>query len=819
MLDLIVAWAGIISLVLTIVLLLAALAFVVISLLKNMFRSVFRGGLSLGISLLCIPLAMLIAGPLSNVVTDIVLRRIPLSALKEIAAQLPSGEGAIYGVARMIVAPLIFALVYLLLRIVLAIVGHFVANLVENKKTKMGYKNKAIGAAIGALCGVVLTIVYMMPLASYTGLVGGAIDAGLLEMEIKGKQVLPGELAEDFDKIVNTPVLSVTRALGGKAIFNGLATTKLDGVRVRMGKEVDNLWDLVGTAVPLLGKDVTAWGEEEIAIIEGKLPEAFENSNLLRVLGAEAISGLSNSWLKGEAFLAIKPIEVTGITKSIINSALLTLRDTTKDNITSKLKGLTPMIELAVEAFKIEDGDMTALLNTLADKANTPEIKALLMTAGVSVLADNLGLYNNKEEIYDNYSSEMAALSTQGLTVEELAEQIKKINDKYAVAMSGEEVSALAKAIHANPYIASAPSASMPSHYPVLVPLGNPVAPDLTAWMQQIANEAAKEQESLKWLNEKKEIPTKLMTTEDLTNLTTDVETLEALTKEDIATLVTAASDMIASGESINLESAVGVLGSALGNVAASEKGQELVSSLVTGVLQSEKVCQSMGITPGQATDIANAIKDSGGLKDLNQTASDVTKLMGVINKLSQAGSSSGAIGSLTPDEFRMLIMDMSDASAAMIRALCTPEMLIASKVPADTAAAVSKLLNDLLAELVEARKTWTEEHYQKEADALYRVMLLALGAQNGHGNTFEERFGITPKELIEIIAASELLTTALPDSINELYQNGADPFKLSTRLNEHDREEIAKQILEYEKTAPANAIPLMEALRKMLDK
>ena len=158
-----------------------------------------------------------------------------------------------------------------------------------------------------------------------------------------------------------------------------------------------------------------------------------------------------------------------------------------------------------------------------------------------------------------------------------------------------------------------------------------------------------------------------------------------------------------------------------------------------------------------------------------------------------------------------------SCSSASLLRSLCTADMLKKTGLPAESAAGIAHLINDLLAELVEARKTWSEDAYQKEADALYRILLLAMGAKNSSGSTFEDRIGMSAEQLIEVIQASELLTTVLPNSIDALYKDNPDALGLSQKLGAEDRAHLLDMIAEYKKTADEGGDALLDALARML--
>lgn len=818
---------------------LSAIALVIIGVcvLKNLFRPVFRSGMQLAIALLCIPIALLLAKVVCGIATSTVLGMVDVEVLDMIIAELPSGQQAIEGLAQMVAAPFVFVLIYFILWIIVgAIVGIVVRSLEKGGVKFMLFKNKGIGAGIGVVCGLVLLIVYLVPLIGFTGIVPSAMTV-LTEMEVDGEAIV--ELSEEdkgaIDKIVNTPALSVPRALGGKALFASLTTTKLDGEKFSLTREIDSLCSFAVTVYPVVEKamdDISRIDEADVTVIQTELPALFENSTMLRVLGAETISGMSRAWLAGDSFLTLEKPDAEGVTAIVVDSALLMFADTTKDTIVDDIRGLTPMLSAALAVSKLQQGgDLNDILEQLAQAASSPEIKSLLLTAGVSIVAQELGLYNDKREIYDAYASTLATLSTANLTKEQLCREIEVLNDKYAISMTDEEIEALAASLLDNPYMGASagdPSLALPSAntYPVLVPCSYPASPIVTvseededefaAWLAAVCAQAAEQQETLSWLTEAENIPSALVTVEDLTALTTK-EALEDFGEEEIKAVFSAAAQVMnnmSEGGELDLQTTIGALGDALGAVTATESGKALVETLVTGALQSDKVCETMGITPGQATTIANSMKENGGLENLGQTAKDVSNLMNVIGHLKEDVTSGGSV---SPEDFHILISTMSDSSAAMLRSLCTPEMLKKAGLPEASVAGVAHLLDDLLAGLVEARKTWSEDAYQKEADALYRILQLAVGAKNSSGSTFEDRFGMSAEQLIETVQASELLTTVLPDSINELYAENPDALGLSTRLGADDRAQLLEKIAEYKQTADEGGDKLLDALARML--
>jgi len=800
--------------------------------LKYMFRSVFRGGVFLGVALICIPISVLLAKFAANMLTDVLLSVLDISMLTEISQALPSADGAIHAVFQFLLATPLFCVIYFLVHIILSIIARIVIKVLQKKHENLEYKNKPIGALLGLVCGFVLVVVYLLPIASVTGIVSKVMASGALEtFESDSKQIIAAEDKKAIDQLVNTPVLTATRYGGGNLIFSFLSSSNIDGEKASLTKEFDNILTLIPLVTPLTEKNITEYGDSEMAVIEKQLPLLFERSTFLRVLGAETVSGICNAWLNDNDFLSIQKPEMEGPGAVITNSVLVMFKDTTKDTIVSDIRGLTPLIPAAMAVTKLGDGgNVEDILDVLADCADSPEIKSLVMSAGVGIIADTLGLYENKEAVYNAYAEGLCALSSANLSKDKLASEIKTLNDKHAITMTDAEVSALAAALLAHPYQNSSakPTAVTNTAGYSIVMLGTyiPATPavmplkqtnpseNIDSWMKEVASTAAQEETSLGWLNEKKEIPTKLVTTEDLTALTTR-EALNDFGKEQMASLFNVAAELMSNEGELKLEDAIDALSGALTDITSTESGKALVDNLVTGVLQSETVCQTMGITPGQATDIADAIKESGVTENLGETTKDITNLMNVLQHLKD-GSNVEA-GAVTPEDFHTLILNMNDSSAELIRSICTADMLTKTGLPSDIAEPIATLLNDILSGLISARKNWTTDAYQKEADALYRILLLAIGSEGGNGDTFEDRFGMTAEKLIETIQASELLTTVLPNSINKLYASNPNAFGLADKLDADDRAEILTQIAEFKKTADDGGDALLDAIARML--
>ena len=806
-----------------------ALAILAVCILKSLFRPVFRTGMQLLVAVVCIPIALLLAKIVGVGIKNAIIGAVNVPIVDAILEEIPSSSAAAGALVQVITAPLLFLCFYLLLWIIIGTVVGLIVRAMERGNSKVAcYRNRWIGMGIGVVCALVLFVVFLAPLSGLTGMATDIVDRGVLEIEDEdGDPIidLSRKDREGLDEILNHPVLKVSRTLGGRALFRSLSTANFAGEKLSLTAEINNACDLVMVATPLLNTPMAELDERDVRDIEKQIPVALENSSLLRVLGAEALSGASRAWLRGNDFVTIERPDMGSIGNVAMDAVLELFKDTTPETVVEDVRALTPVLSAAVAVTKLQAGaNMEDIVETLAEAATSPEIKGLLVSAGVRILANELNLYENKDAIHEAYATSLADLSTKNLTQQELVDQISALNTRFVIDMTDEDVRALANAIVNMPFdgeLEYVPTTALPTSVIILQPCLGAKAPTfeflaknpLTTWLAALAANTVSETSTLGWLAESDKIPTSLVTGEDLIAVASQ-DALADLGKDEMASLITVAAQMLVSEEKPSITDVLTTVGDSLSGVAASDKGKDLVTAIVTGVMQSDTVCETLGITPSQATGLANSLKESGSLENLSQTAADVTKLMNIINQL-QSGA--GAADKLTAEELHSLISTMNDSTAELLRTMCAPDMLIKMGLPADYAKGVAHLTSDLLEGLIKARKNWSEAAYQKEADALYKILKLAIGAKNSKGNTFEERIGMSAEELIETVQASELMLDVLPDSINELYDETPDALGLSKKISEKDRNHLKEKIDEYKDSANPRGDALLDALARML--
>ncbi len=619
--------------VITAVFVALALIILLVCVLKSMSRTVFKSGVSLLVILLSLALSMLLARMVGAEVVKFIIQSGMIEFPAELFTELPSSEELILGLSSIIVAPLLFAPIFLVLRLFFSILGAIVVSIVSGNmagKPFVTFKSKPIGAAIGLVCGVLLCVIYFTPIAGYTGLVSSVGEKGFLT---EGSDMLQEGLTEEeyaqLDEILQMPVFSITRTLGGNVLFDEISTTKMMGTKVCLTKEMVSFCDIFVSINPLISKDIADWGENEVSAIEDGIPNALENSALLRILVAEVLSGASNAWLEGDTFLGTEKPPMGELFEPAIDSILKSFQNSTPETVEADIAGMIPILSASLKLSSLE-GNVTEedFFNMIGDLVESPEAKKILVTTGVSMLGSGLGLYQNKDIIYVEYMERLAGISEMDLSVEEMQNQIEILNEYYVIQMSETEVATLAHSLKANPYIESVAMLSTWS-----------VDDTLEEWIHEIATEVTNTEEALAWLLNKAEIPTQLVTVSDLMVFLDESELLDSLGKEELIAILNELEEMANTWKVISIDNFVEMFGETIKVFTATEAGINMLTNLVTGILQSDTVCNMFQITPTQATLIAEKMQESDLIRNLNSETNMVLEIQQFIKELEATGA------------------------------------------------------------------------------------------------------------------------------------------------------------------------------------
>ena len=437
-----------------------------IGLKRGAKKSIIRFACLLLSLFIAIPVATTIAKALSDVVGELIfslLESVPETA--ELILASPTLAVAPSLLAGVISAPIIFVFVFIILSLLFFIVGKIVSTLTAklgdfNSKTV----SRLVGVGVSALCAIVIIVALYAPIVGYLGIASDTLEK--LEETAPDYASSVPELAQDaLYEGANSPAVKISGALGGKALFNGLSSGKLDGERITLAHEIDALTDAVFCAPALIETDIEHYGDKQSAAIKN-IAEAIPESELLVKILPELISSLSRAWLNGEDFAGVAKPELDATVAPLVDKLLLAFSTSDSTNIADDLATVGDLLCILIDnGFFANLGDTDALI----EKFSNPDFASALIKAigegrskdrlsflipeitnlGLSIVYSSLGIPTTNEEVNTSFVGDVAVAvdSVSSLSFEEmlaaLSPEIRKIADNYALPVDESELDAI----------------------------------------------------------------------------------------------------------------------------------------------------------------------------------------------------------------------------------------------------------------------------------------------------------------------------------------------------------------------------------------
>lgn len=380
-----------VSLVLLYVLAAAILA---ICVLTNMRRSVLRGCVTLGAAVIALPVAVLLTKLLVGGMASGAARVVNPSLLEELAEALPSFEQALPAIVRIAAAPGMYLIVFILVYALLAVAAWLICRAIEKKKPEGVKNSKPIGAVVGAVLGFVLIIGCFAPIASYASVMPATLEAlEAVENVLSGneEQTIVSDVA-NAQKLADTPILKVVRALGGDLTVDAVTAVKINGEKTNFSTEAGTLGVLGKSANAFVGAAIVDYTDEQGKAIE-EFATVVEPTVLARVLGAESLSAVSRAWLNGETFLGIAQPDKGAVSNAAYLVLMQQAQHMTAENMEQDVRALGNTLMNISTVFKINRFVEAGMLGTHPSK-DWPSIDPATLDATVedaeALLADVL---------------------------------------------------------------------------------------------------------------------------------------------------------------------------------------------------------------------------------------------------------------------------------------------------------------------------------------------------------------------------------------------------------------------------------------------
>lgn len=668
-------------------------------------------------------------------------------------------------------------------------------------------KANAVGMLCGAFCGLLMFFVIMVPFVGVASIADEVMD---LVTSIVAQETLL-TVNEVTDGAANNPVSKTFGTVGGKAVYNGLTTTNIDGKHKMTLSDEIHLITTAGDAVmATINNDVP---RDEAAASVREVEVAFNDSDLLPVVLPELLAAANESWEKGEDFHGIEKITASGRAQPVVDHLVEILVTSDYDSLKSDTETVIEILAILVEHDAINTAindpssipaqeEMTApvFYELLKNERFSPMV-GTLAEFGIQYIGDQFQLHAHRDALYSEFITEATEKTAAVLTLDEgyRPEQMEQtyINlfDDYGLDVSedsAKQTAALALEEFSDGAVTEESMKAFLAKTELTLNDGNVIKLDTADTLAHNSLIICVDE-----------------ITFDMSKVPATETESEALAKavHEIFTM----TKVLWSGE-FSDPSSIQKLGPLLDALSNTETmGHDNTAHLLTGILQSDLVHDHIGFSLVEATEMANMIFakcETQGYTPLLKSLSDTVEV--IIFTTSDTVTKEEVTAKV-----ETLLNDLTPESAEVLQQLASTEVMVSQGVPEASAEPVSNLVSNMFGNLASSKDSgMSEEEYKKEAEATSSLLNIALSATSSDGSIFKDTGddsqtgtdtskvnGMTASEYIDSVMSSTVITQTIVDTA---YADDAsdspalDPLNTGKSLSESEQTQVLNSLNEH---------------------
>ena len=236
----------------------------------------------------------------------------------------------------------------------------------------------------------------------------------------------------------------------------------------------------------------------------------------------------------------------------------------------------------------------------------------------------------------------------------------------------------------------------------------------------------------------------------------------------------------------------IATFGAVLDNFSSCETiGKDIASNLLVAIMQSDDIRSEIGFTLVQASNVAGKVNDGTGAEGENYE----TILKNLGNTV-DALSSTTDENVNTTEKVEVLMKDITPTSAEVLQEISTPETVKNYGVSEQSAPAVSDMMSDMFGNMSDAKENgMSEEEYQKESQAVSDMMSVAMNATSSDAKTMfgeDSATNITATEFVNRAADSVIISETLVNSVYGTEEEATvDPLASERQVSDEEKAEI----------------------------
>ena len=746
----------------------------------------------------------------------------------------------------MLIAPFVFVLLFVPIAIIATIIISVIVSFIPVMKKLPKAAHHLGGAAVGVVCGLLVAILCVFPLVGVADIAESAYD-DIAEIEVVQSVVEAIPVDVDFE------VMGAFDYIGCGPLYDFFSSASVNGEMTNLKTEVGVLVDIAIDALPMI-ENSSSLDAEQVDSIKG-IVASLDNSPILKNIVVDVVSFAIDSELLS--------FDLGDMINPLVDATIDVIATSTKDTIANDLNTLVNVLGIVVESGILEENDSQAILNKISDglasdllvEINKNErmypVADEITNLSIRALASTLGIPADADERYNNLMNKIAdeLNNTAHLEETERFELLKKnldaIFSDYGVEVKGEALDHVTEGLMSD--LKGHVSGTAVKEFFMLYHSGE-VMDDPSAKAEDGVEYLTSGSDSEIVVNADGTISINGVVLEyyNASNYKNsqavilgsqhvsfgDAKTLYSA-KTVKSTVVTAedllagmghygsCADAIAESEKVGeiFKMITGIVaGKDLDNLDGMEIFEELgpvfdkmqqseifnsasAQSMLTAILQSEKVSSVLGLSMKDMTNFADKINSYASDKETGYE--DATKaISGTVNAVTKA-TDKNATEEEKVEATKNMIDNVSKDNAEMISSMLTDSMIekFGGSTTGNTenaTSAVTNLINNMADYKEESPD---DESVAKEAEAVTKLITIATT-----GSTDEPLFDTAdgdkgtlaadPQSFISTVVESSVVMATVNQSVDG-QEAGSNPYGI-TYGSEEEKEEVASALENY---------------------
>ena len=784
-------------------------------------------------SLTAIGVAKGITKSLASTAFQMVVANMDPQMFAEFTKSLPSLEKILGALCCIVLAPIIYVIPLILFRIIYAIISYFImkailgdedaltdeemeAEVEEELKSTRAHKilkaaetadeqteqaakdeevvitdsnvigKKLLGMGLGALCGLMIFVLSWAPLTGAIGLIGDVSDT-LKSYEIEELE----EVYDIIDPITESAAVKFTNALGGNGVFNALASTRVNGVKLELRTEIDTFMILADNIDLLEGGELT---DEKIIAIANLFTKVFDKSTILPMLASEFITGAANAWSNDQAFCGVMlPINFENAElKGFILDTIAGFKDSNVDTVRQDVHTIVNIAIILVENDALDtlkDGDAMQLLENT--KVMRPLLIEIFKNPHTAAIVDNtldfaihffassiLNANDNLDDLYVTLVGELAEIKASE-NEKNITNDIKSAFSKVGISLTKESAAALKDKFIAT-FGENLSGISVNGVKSLLS--GN----DITITLSDKTTTTLKIKDNASIVKHTILITVDVLksTHSGITDIEKEVDTLI----NTIASLPELANAM--NGDNQDLGVFMQNIGGILDDISASQLiGRDCTNNLIILIFQSDLISDILPIDTVSITNAARTIINGAANKNYKTVMAELGKTVDAL----MAFTDSNNADVKDTETLNNLLVTITPESAEIIENMISEELVSDLGVDEESASAMTNILSTTLNKIANT----DDEKKSEEVEKITNVINTTIDMTTGGGENAE----ITMTDYVGDILDSSVLTETIVehtyDENGELKENALNTNYTYQPADDEEKAELEATLTE----------------------